>query len=385
MSATVLAASAALGIWTYLIALRGGFWRCAERDGEQPAAHARERWPAVAVIVPARNEADAIARSLASLLAQDYPAPFPIVVVDDDSEDRTAAIARSLGARERLTIVSGAPLPAGWTGKLWAVQQGLEHVAASPQPPKYVLLTDADIVHAPSALRGLVGRAEAGGLLLTSRMVRLHCASLPERALIPAFVFFFQMLYPFAWVNRPRHRCAAAAGGCMLIERNSLAACGGVAAIRDALIDDCALATRLKARGPIWLGLTDCAASIRAYPHFGEIRRMVARSAYAQLSYSPLQLLLTLVALGLTFLSPPLIAIGGSGSARLAALVAWGLMALGYWPTLRFYRLAPLWAPLLPAIAALSMLLTADSAYQHLRRRGGMWKGRAQAAAAKGP
>jgi len=171
----------------------------------------------------------------------------------------------------------------------------------------------------------------------------------------------------------------------MLIERNSLAACGGVAAIRDALIDDCALATRLKARGPIWLGLTDCAASIRAYPHFGEIRRMVARSAYAQLSYSPLQLLLTLVALGLTFLSPPLIAIGGSGSARLAALVAWGLMALGYWPTLRFYRLAPLWAPLLPAIAALYMLLTADSAYQHLRRRGGMWKGRAQAAAAKGP
>jgi hopene-associated glycosyltransferase HpnB len=384
MSATLIVAGAALGVWTYLIALRGRFWRCAERESQEPPP-APARWPAIAAIVPARNEADTIAHSLAALLAQDYPAPFAIVVVDDGSEDGTAEIARSLGARDRLTVLRGAPLPAGWTGKLWAVQQGLDHVAAAGQPPKYVLLTDADIVHAPHALRRLVVRAEAGGLLLTSRMVRLRCASLPERALIPAFVFFFQMLYPFAWVNRPQHPCAAAAGGCMLIERNGLAACGGVAPVRAALIDDCALAAMLKARGPIWLGLTDCAASIRAYPRFGDIRRMVVRSAYAQLSYSPPRLLLALSALGLTFLAPPLIAFGGSGSARLAAIIAWALMALAYWPTLRFYRLAPLWAPLLPVVAAAYMLLTADSAYQHLRRRGGMWKGRAQALPAKGP
>ncbi len=380
----MLAAASALGAWAYLLLLRGGFWRCAEHDERQPVAAEPARWPAVTAIVPARNEAACIARSLASLLAQDYPAPFSVVVVDDGSEDGTAEIARRLGAALRPTILPGAPLPAGWTGKLWAVQQGLEHVAGSAMDPKYVLLTDADIVHAPRALRDLVARAEAGGLLLTSCMVRLRCTSLAERALIPAFVFFFQMLYPFAWVNRRGHPRAAAAGGCMLVERNGLDACGGVAAVRAALIDDCALAARLKAHGPIWLGLTDRATSIRAYPRFGDIRRMVARSAYAQLAYSPTMLLGALAGLALTFLVPPLTALFAVGNARLVGIAAWALMTLAYWPTVRFYRLVPLWAPLLPAIAAAYMLLTIDSAYQHMLRRGGMWKGRAQALPAKG-
>jgi hopene-associated glycosyltransferase HpnB len=384
MSLTALLAGVALASWIYLIALRGAFWRAAESDSNEPEAPRRQDWPTVVAIVPARDEAALAARSLASLAAQDYPASFRIVLVDDESQDGTADIASTAVAPERLTVVRGTPPPEGWTGKLWALHQGLALVARAPHPPKYLLLTDADILHAPLALRSLVDRAERGGLLVTSRMVRLNCESLPEQALIPAFVFFFQMLYPFAWVNRQDRKLAAAAGGCMLIERTSLAACGGVAAIRDALIDDCALAAKLKARGPIWLGLTNHATSARAYPAFGDIRRMVARSAYAQLGYSPLLLLATLAGLGAVFLGPPLIAVIGLGWQRLAAAAAWGLMALAYWPTLRFYRLSPLWAPLLPAIAAAYLLFTLDSACQYAMRRGGMWKGRAQALPARG-
>jgi hopene-associated glycosyltransferase HpnB len=384
MTVTALIALLALTIWGYLIVLRGGFWRCAEHDGDAPPATEPASWPTVAAIVPARNEADVVSASIASLIAQDYPAHFAIVLVDDNSQDATADIVRKAVHQNRLTILSGAPLPPGWTGKLWAVHQGLAHVERAAHPPQYVLLTDADIVHAPQALRSLVARAERDGLLLTSRMVRLRCESLPERALIPAFVFFFQMLYPFAWVNRRDHGLAAAAGGCMLIERRSLAACGGVAAIRDCMIDDCALGARLKACGPIWLGLTDCAASIRRYSGWGEIGRMVARSAYAQLQYSPLLLLGVLAGLSITFLAPPLITVVGSGVARLAAMAAWALMALAFWPTLRFYRVSPLWAAMLPFIAAAYMGFTLDSAYQYMMRRGGMWKGRAQALPARG-
>jgi hopene-associated glycosyltransferase HpnB len=383
MTPTVLVALLALTIWVYLLLLRGGFWRCTEHDGRNPASEPA-RWPTVAAVVPARNEADVISASIGSLIAQDYPAHFAIILVDDDSQDATVDMVRMAVDPSRLTILSGEPLPPGWTGKLWAVHQGLVHLERSADPPQYVLLTDADIVHAPQALRGLVARAERDGLLLTSRMVRLRCKSLPERALIPAFVFFFQMLYPFAWVNRRDHRLAAAAGGCMLIERRGLTACGGVAAIRDCLIDDCALGARLKALGPIWLGLTDCAASIRPYPAWGEIKRMVARSAYAQLQYSPLLLLAALTGLGITFLAPPLIAVVASGAARLMAIAAWALMALAFWPTLRFYRVSPLWAAMLPIIAAAYMGFTLDSAYQYMMRRGGMWKGRAQALPARG-
>lgn len=381
VTASVLLAVLTLAIWLYLIVGRGGFWRGLERDDiEQPAAQP-ERWPSVVAVVPARDEVDVAPRCIASLLAQDYPATFSIILVDDNSQDGTAEAVRRVvqQASGRLTILAGAPLPSGWTGKLWAVNQGVAHAQALAEPPTYLLLTDADIVHAPGALRALVARAQAGSLALTSRMAKLRCASLCERALIPAFVFFFQLLYPFAWVNRRDRKTAAAAGGCMLVERGCLTAAGGIAAIRHHVIDDCALAAKLKAQGPIWLGLTDRVVSIRPYAACQDIRRMVARSAYAELKLSPLRLLGTVLGLALTFLAAPLTAMLGTGIARLAALGAWGLMALAFWPTLRFYRRSPLWAVLLPAIAAVYMGFTLDSAYQHMRGRGGMWKGRAQA------
>jgi hopene-associated glycosyltransferase HpnB len=376
----------ALAVWLYMVAGHGGFWLAAERDGKDAPAVEPASWPGVAAVVPARNEAETAPRAIASLIAQDYPGALAIVLVDDNSEDGTAQAARAAAAHApgRVTILPGAPITPGWTGKLWAVSQGVAHVERLSEPPKYLLLTDADIVHAPDALSTLVARAEAGGLVLASRMARLNCESLAERALIPAFVFFFQMLYPFAWVNRRNVRTAAAAGGCMLVERRSLAAAGGIAAIRSAVIDDCALAGRLKAQGPIWLGLTDRAVSIRAYRSFAEIRRMVARSAYAQLGYSPLRLLGTMLGLFAAFLAAPLVVVFGFGTARDVAAAAWGLMALAFLPTLQFYRLSPLWAPLLPAIAAVYMGFTLDSAYQHMRGRGGMWKGRAQALPARG-
>jgi hopene-associated glycosyltransferase HpnB len=387
MTPSILLAALALAIWVYLIIGRGGFWRAAEREERDLGDAEPASWPAVAAVVPARDEAAVAARSIASLIAQDYPATFSVILVDDNSQDGTADVVRKALAPvpSRLTILTGARMAPGWTGKLWALSQGIDHIQRMPEPPKYLLLTDCDIVHSPLALRRLVARAEAGRLVLASRMARLRCESLAERALIPAFVFFFQMLYPFAWVNRRDSKVAAAAGGCLLVERRSLAAAGGVAALSNAMIDDGALATRLKALGPIWLGLSDCAVSIRPYPAFADVRRMVARSAYAQLGYSPLLLLGTVLALALTFLASPLIAVFGSGTARLAAMAAWLLMALAFCPTLRFYRRTPLWAALLPLIAGAYIGFTLDSAYQYMRGRGGMWKGRAQALPLRGP
>jgi hopene-associated glycosyltransferase HpnB len=384
MTAGLAIAGASLAIWIYLIAARGGFWRASERDDyEQPTAP--RSWPAVAAVIPARDEADVIAESLGSLLRQDYPGPFTVVLVDDQSRDATAEAARACAAREknaadRLTILPGRKLPAGWSGKLFALNQGIEHVASlQNNPAAYLLLSDADIAYAPDALRTLVARAEAGNLVLTSLMAKLRCESLAERALIPAFVFFFQMLYPFARVNRPRFTTAAAAGGCMLVRRDALDAVGGIEKIRAALLDDCALGRELKAVGPIWLGLTRRARSLRAYPRISDVRRMVSRSAYDQLRYSPLLLIGTIAGLALTFLAPPLLALLGSGAAQALGLAAWGLMAIAFQPTLRFYQVSPLWGAALPAIAAFYLAFTLDSAYQHLRGRGGLWKGRIQA------
>jgi hopene-associated glycosyltransferase HpnB len=341
------------------------------------------QWPAVAAVIPARDEADVVAESLGSLLRQNYPGPFTVVLVDDQSRDATAEVARARAAREgaadRLTIVPGRPLSSGWSGKLFAMKQGIEDAERLPNPAAYLLLTDADIAYAPDALRTLVARAEARNLVLTSLMAELRCESWAERALIPAFIFFFQMLYPFPWVNRPRSPTAAAAGGCMLVRRDALAASGGIERIRTALIDDCALGKQLKAIGPIWLGLTRRARSLRAYPHIADVRRMVSRSAYHQLRYSPALLIGTVAGLGLTFLAPPLLALFGSGVVRALGLAAWALMALAFQPTLRFYRVSPLWGAALPAIAAFYLAFTLDSAYQHLRGRGGLWKGRIQA------
>jgi hopene-associated glycosyltransferase HpnB len=374
-------------IWLYLIAARGGFWRTAERDGDAPLWSGP--WPAVTAIIPARDEAECVGQTVGSLLRQDYPGPFQVIVVDDQSRDATAQVAREAAAARnaaaRLTVLSGLALAAGWTGKLWAQQQGVEYAGSAAPPPDYLLFTDADIVYVPDALSNLVARANTGGFVLTSLMAKLRCQSFAERMFVPAFIFFFQMLYPFAWANDPRRATAAAAGGCMLVRREALHDAGGLAAIRDALIDDCALAKLLKRHGPISITLTERVHSIRAYPHIADIRRMVSRTAYAQLRYSPLLLAGTVLGLALTYLAPVALAIFANGVPQFIGIFVWLLMAFAFRRTLRFYGLWWLWAPALPAIAAIYMAFTLDSAYQHARGRGGMWKGRAQAELAKKP
>ncbi len=372
-------AGLALGIWGYLIVARGGFWLGSVRD--DAAAAAPLTWPAVAVVIPARNEADVIVESVGSLLAQDYPGPLSVTAVDDDSDDGTGAVAKAaaIAGGPALTVVRGRPLPAGWTGKLWAVKQGVDAAMAQDPMPEFLLLTDADIAHAPDNVRSLVARALQGGYVLTSLMAKLRCTSFSERVHVPAFIYFFQMLYPFRWAMQPKAATAAAAGGCMLVRAGALEKAGGIDAIRHALIDDCALAARLKSVGPIWLGLTGRAVSLRPYDDFAEVRRMITRSAYAQLRYSPLLLIGTLLAMTLVFVAPPLFAIFAGGLARWFGLAAWALMAISIQPTLRFYRVSPLWGIALPAIALLYTCYTLDSAWQHARRRGGQWKGRAQA------
>jgi hopene-associated glycosyltransferase HpnB len=371
----------ALAIWAYLVFARGGFWRCRERDDSNPPCLAVP--PKIAIVVPARNEAENIAQSITSLLKQDYPA-LALVLVDDDSSDGTADIARrtasALGKADNLTVINSGALPPRWTGKLWAVKQGIA-AAEEKFAPKYLMLTDADIVHAPDTLSWLVAHAEEGQRVLTSLTARWRCENLPERVHIPAFIYYFQMLYPFLWVNEPRHPMAGAAGGCMLVRADALRAAGGIDVIRDALIDDCALAGAMKKQGPIWLGLTDRAVSIRPYTTWGDIRRMVARSAYAQLNYSPLQLIGCVAGLILTYLAPPFMALFASGWAQIFGIAAWALMTISFQPILRFYRLSPLWGVALPAITFLFMLYTLDSAYQYSAGKGGAWKGRVQAKA----
>jgi len=367
-----------LGAWIYLLLGRGFFWLARERDDlDLPPAPAA--WPAVVAVVPARNEADVIARSVGSLLAQDYPGDFRVVLVDDASDDGTGSAAAALpdpGAR--LSVITGRPLAKGWTGKLWAVSQGVEAAGA----PTYLWITDADIAHAPQTLRGLVARAEATQLALVSLMARLQTGTFAERLLIPAFVFFFDMLFPFGRVNDPKRRIAAAAGGCMLVRREALAAAGGIAAIRAEIIDDCALGAALKAQGPIWLGLTRTSVSLRPYLSLGEIGRMVSRSAYAQLRYSPWLLAGTVAGMLLVYAAAPVLAAFGGGWARWLGVGAWALMTISFQPMLRYYRLSPLWGLALPLIGAIYTWFTVDSAIQVWRGRGGMWKGRAQALAA---
>jgi hopene-associated glycosyltransferase HpnB len=376
-------AGISVAVWLVLLFWRGGFWLSAERDdGVIPYPSA---WPSVTVVIPARDEADGIGQAVGSLLRQDYAGDWNIVLVDDASSDGTAEVARrtawELQAEARLTVFSGRPLPAGWTGKLWALKQGIEVAQAGAKSPDYLLLTDADIVYEPRVLRDLIARAESGRLVLTSLMVKLRCESFAERCLIPAFIFFFQMLYPFSWVNRADRKTAAAAGGCMLVRALALRQAGGIDAIRNALIDDCALARIMKARGPIWLGLTERVHSIRRYASFEDIRRMVARSAYAQLRYSLLLLAGTVIGMALIYLAPPLLAVSGSGVAWILGLWAWTLMAVAFQPTLRLYGLSVLWGLALPVIAFSYLLFTLDSAWQFARGQGGMWKGRVQAAA----
>lgn len=363
-----------LAIWVYLLVARRGFWRLRERDTQSVTTPAV--WPSVVAVVPARNEADVIQHSLGSLLAQDYPGDFKVVLVDDQSDDGTGDLARALN-NNRLTVLTGGARPPGWTGKLWAMRQGADYVSAGA--PEFLWFTDADIAHAPDNLRNLVARAEEHSRALVSLMARLSCRTSAEHFLIPAFVFFFDMLFPFGAVNDPKSRVAAAAGGCMLARRKALEAAGGIDAIRHNIIDDCALARVMKKQGPIWLGLTDRSISLRPYERLADIRKMVARSAYAQLDYSPLLLLGTLVGLFIVYLAPVLGALFAMYYVQLAAYLAWAIMALMFQPILRFYRLSPLWGLMLPVIGAFYAAFTLDSAIQHWSGKGGMWKGRAQA------
>jgi hopene-associated glycosyltransferase HpnB len=374
MIAAVLFGFLPLAIWLYLLLARQGFWLLRERDTLLVAAPAV--WPSVVAVVPARNEADVIQRSLASLLAQDYPGDFKIVLVDDQSDDGTGDLARAMN-KDRLTILTGGARPPGWTGKLWAMRQGVDHAAQSA--PEFFWFTDADIAHAPDNLRNLVARAEERSRVLVSLMARLSCRTAAEHFLIPAFVFFFDMLFPFGAANDPKSPVAAAAGGCMLARRKALEAAGGIDAIRHNIIDDCALAKVMKKQGPIWLGLTDRAVSLRPYERLADIRKVVARSAYAQLGYSPLLLLGTLAGLFIVYIAPVLGALFAMYYVQLAAYLAWAIMAVMFQPILRFYRLSPLWGLALPVIGAFYAAFTLDSAVQHWSGKGGMWKGRAQA------
>ena len=372
---TLLLALVGAIVWIVLLAFRGGFWQAKERDDCDPPAEPAI-WPGVTAVVPARNEVDVVAQAIGSLRRQDYPGRFRIVLIDDNSTDGTAEAAQAARGAHDLEVIAGAPLGPGWTGKLWAQSQGVARAAADT--PDDLLLTDADIFHEAGNLRRLVARAEANGLVLTSLMARLTVRSGWERLLIPAFVFFFDMLFPFAWVNDPKRRTAAAAGGCMLVRREALEAAGGLAAIRGQIIDDCALGRLLKQNGPIWLGLTKRAQSLRPYGSFADIARMVARSAYAQLGYSPLLLAGTVVAMGAVFAAPLLLTVFAHGPARWLALATWLAMAAAMQPMLRLYRLWGLWGMALPLAGALYGAFTLWSAIESWRGRGGQWKGRAQ-------
>jgi hopene-associated glycosyltransferase HpnB len=386
MSAAVLFVLGCLSllIWLVLLFGRGGFWRA--RPAPPLAVQARDTWPGVAAVVPARNEADVIAQAVTSLLQQNYPGAFHVVVVDDHSTDGTADVARAAAQKlqcpDRLTVISAQPLPVGWSGKVWAQSQGIAAVRSLGLPSDYLLLTDADIAHPAEAVTQLVGRADAEKRDLVSLMVRLRCDSFWEKALIPAFVFFFAKLYPFSWVNNPRNRTAAAAGGCMLVRRSALEEAGGIESIRAELIDDCSLAARIKHRGegghPIRLDVAARSISLRPYNDWREIWNMIARTAFTQLRYSPLLLAGTLAGMTIIYLAPPVVALV-LGPLGWPAWLAWGVMCCVYAPMLSYYGRSPLWAPFLPLVALFYVSATVGSAVRYWRGKGGQWKARVQA------
>ncbi len=378
LSADILAALPVL-IWVYLLAARGGFWRVSRQLPPRLPQQGPPR--RVVAVVPARNEAAVIGEAVESLLSQRLEGSIHVVVVDDGSSDDTAtaaaAAAAKLGRASDLSVIRGAPLPAGWTGKLWAMSQGL--AAAGELHPDYLLLTDADIYHDPDNVASLVARAEAERCDLVSYMVRLSAASFAEKCLIPAFVFFFLKLYPPAWIASRRSRTAAAAGGCMLVRPEALARIGGLESFRSQIIDDCALARAVKSSGgAIWLGLTNTAHSVRSYGTFGEIGRMISRTAFSQLRHSYGLLLATLAGLAVTYVAPPLLLLSGDGVAIALGAAAWVSMSAAYRPMVRCYGLGPLWSLTLPAVALFYAAATVHSAVQYGLGRGGHWKGRAQ-------
>jgi hopene-associated glycosyltransferase HpnB len=381
----VITALASLA-WLYLLVCHGGYWRTGQRLPRRTAAPAC--WPSVRAVVPARDEAAMLPVTLPALLSQDYPGDFEVIVVDDASSDGTADVAERLGrgARRRPRVIAGSPPPDGWAGKVWAMAQG----AAEAGDADYLLFTDADIACRPGTLTALVTAAEGDDRDLVSQMALLRAESFWERAIVPAFVYFFAQLYPFRRVNRPGGRTAAAAGGCMLVRRRALDASAGLAGIRGARIDDVALGRQLKRSRPggrCWLGLSTDVTSVRPYPGLAALWHMIARSAYLQLRHSPVLLAGTIAGLLWLYALPPAAALaglaglalgGGAAAAWCAAagLAGWALMAVSFAPMLRLYRLPVLRAPGLPLIAVLYAAMTLDSARRHYAGRGGEWKGR---------
>jgi hopene-associated glycosyltransferase HpnB len=411
--------SLSLVIWLGLICFRGQFWRSDQRLSDVSTQFPPEKYPSVCAIIPARNEAEMIPVTLRSLLQQSYPGSFTTILVDDRSTDGTAyraqGVAEALEKRASLHVICAEPLPPGWTGKLWAMQQGIQYAQTLTSLPDYFLFTDADIEHDLNNLRCLVAKAQQEDLDLVSLMVLLRCQSFWEKLLIPSFVFFFQKLYPFRWVNNPKKSTAAAAGGCILIRRDALTRIGGIEAIRHALIDDCTLGQAVKSgrspqpplprgakqqevgtsltppfvrgaggdqnrKGGIWLGLSQSTRSLRPYDTLDTIWDMVARTAFTQLNYSPWLLLGTLIGMILVYMVPPvgviLSVLTGNGLMAIASVTTWLLMTVAYLPTIRLYRCSSWFAFCLPAIAFLYTLMTFDSALRHWQGRGGAWKGR---------
>jgi hopene-associated glycosyltransferase HpnB len=383
-SLALILAGLSLLIWAVLTFFRGAFWRLSAFEDDIARHDSLQTWPRVAAIVPARNEADYIAPTLESLIAQDYPGEFQIIIVDDHSEDATVALvqcaAQTGGAADRVLILQAAPLPPAWTGKLWALQVGIGR--AGSLSPNFFWFTDADILQAPDTLRRLVARAESQRLDLASLMVMLQANTFPERLLMPAFLYFFLKLYPPKWTADPKSNTAGAAGGCILLRKEALDRLGGISSIRKEVIDDCALSRAVKrSGGTIWMGLTRKSVSLRACASFGEIRDLIARTAFSQLKYSALALLGVIAAMLLTYLVPVALTFHPQPIVWRMGLAAWALMTLTYLPTVRFYRLSPLWAPVLPLAAAFYSYSTFLSAVRYWLGRGGQWKGRSQAPA----
>jgi len=387
-SVALILAGITLLIWIVLTFFRGTFWQLRAFDDDIAGHQSPAAWPRVVCVMPARNESETIARAVASLAKQEYPGELRIVIVDDHSEDATTDLARTAaqqaGATERVRILRAKTLQSGWTGKLWALQQGI--ASCEGDAPEFFWFTDADIAHVPDTLARLVSRAERQRLDLVSLMVLLQAKSFAERLLIPPFLYFFLKLYPPRWIADTKAKMAGAAGGCVLLRRTALERIGGFAAIRGEVIDDCALARAVKrSGGTIWMGLTRKSVSLRAYQTFGEIRDLIARTAFTQLKYSSLLLLGTLAGMFLTYVAPVVLAFYPQPVVWRLGLAAWLLMAVTYLPTVRFYGLSPLWAPFLPAAAAFYSYATWLSAVRYWLGRGGQWKGRAQAARATRP
>jgi hopene-associated glycosyltransferase HpnB len=380
--AAISVAVLSLLIWLYLFFFNGHFWQIWIADADSQAVPALEDWPSVTAVVPARNEAASIEQTVKALARQNYAGKFSIVVVDDHSEDGTGDLARKVGAESstptNVEVLAAPPLETAWTGKLWALQAGVD--ATSANPPAFFWFTDADVIHGAETLQQLASRAERDRLDLTSLMVLLQAESFAEKLIIPPFLYFFLMLYPPGWIVNPKARTAGAAGGCSLLRNSALTRIGGLGAIRSEVIDDCSLARGVKkSGGKIWMGLTRKSVSLRRYAGFGELRDMIARTAFTQLNYSALQLLGTLIGMLLTFVAPVALSLSTNPRVWAPALLAWCLMSASFLPTVIFYRLSPIWSPFQPVAIIFYAYGTFLSAVRFWLGRGGQWKGRAQA------